>query len=301
MNPFGVDGLWLRCALHAHTTNSDGELAPGALAAHYERAGFDALAITDHHVRTVEPSRKSLLTIPSTELDARVGDGRPLAHMLAFGLGEEPWARSEVRSLEETVRWIAAERGAAYLAHPHWSGLRVADWEECDGLLGIEIYNAGCDLEVGRGDAVSQWDEALQAKRRFFGIATDDTHHPGFDSGFAWVLVRAATRTADAVVGSLRDGAFYSSTGPIIHAVEADGDALVVRCSPAGSVGLVGGPGQGARLHAGRLAYRHRGEALETDGDGRITSARLVRPRSTPYARLEVVDARGRRAWTNPL
>jgi hypothetical protein len=144
---FAADGVWLRCCLHAHTTNSDGELALSALTEHYERTGFDAIAITDHHVRTVEPSRDRLLTIPGTELDARLGDGSPRAHVLALGVG----------------------------------------------------------------------------------------------------------------------------------------------------------PRRGARLHAGRLAYRHCGEVLEMDGDGRIPAARLARPAATSYARLEVVDARGRKAWTNPL
>lgn len=300
-DPFGADGVWLRCALHAHTTNSDGELAAGLLVAHYERAGFDALAITDHHIRTIEPARDSILTIPGTELDARVGDGTRLAHVLALGVSADPWPRSDAQSLAETVSWIAGQGGGAYLAHPHWSGLRVSDWEECEGLLGLEVYNAGCDLEVGRGDASSQWDEALQAGRRSFAIATDDTHHTGFDSGFGWVLVRAAARSADAVVSALRRGAFYSSAGPSIESLERDDDTFVLRCSPAASVGLVCGPREGARVQSGRLAYRHGGEVLETDGDGRITAAALARPPGTPYARLEVVDARGRKAWTNPL
>jgi hypothetical protein len=47
-DPWTTDGAWLRCALHAHTTQSDGELAPRHLARHYERAGYDVLAITDH-------------------------------------------------------------------------------------------------------------------------------------------------------------------------------------------------------------------------------------------------------------
>ena len=50
MTPFEGDGVWLRCALHAHTTNSDGEMAPDMLVRHYEWAGFDVLAITDHWV-----------------------------------------------------------------------------------------------------------------------------------------------------------------------------------------------------------------------------------------------------------
>ena len=39
-NPFAATGTWLRCALHAHTTRSDGELSPDELVSLYERAGF---------------------------------------------------------------------------------------------------------------------------------------------------------------------------------------------------------------------------------------------------------------------
>ena len=84
MSPFDADGTWLRCALHAHSTNSDGELGPDLLVRHYEWAGFDVLATTDHWVRTDEPSTKRLLVIPSTELNAVVGE-RDDAHVLALG------------------------------------------------------------------------------------------------------------------------------------------------------------------------------------------------------------------------
>src|ERR1700759_416544 len=70
MGPFDVDAPWLRCALHAHTTNSDGELAPDLLVRHYEWAGYDVLAITDHWARTVEASTRNLLVIPSADLAA---------------------------------------------------------------------------------------------------------------------------------------------------------------------------------------------------------------------------------------
>ena len=47
-DPWSTDGTWLRCALHAHTNRSDGELTPRDLAGHYARAGYDVLAMTDH-------------------------------------------------------------------------------------------------------------------------------------------------------------------------------------------------------------------------------------------------------------
>src|SRR3954454_22688619 len=84
MSPFEAPGIWLRCALHAHTTNSDGELGPDMLVRHYEWAGFDVLAITDHWVRTAEPSTRRLLVIPSTELNAVAGGHD--AHVLALGV-----------------------------------------------------------------------------------------------------------------------------------------------------------------------------------------------------------------------
>src|SRR6516165_2849031 len=88
--PFDAEGEWLRCALHAHTTNSDGELAPSLLVRHYEWAGFDVLAITDHWVRTVEPSTGRLLVIPGTELNAQAGGPEHDAHVLALGVDADP-------------------------------------------------------------------------------------------------------------------------------------------------------------------------------------------------------------------
>jgi hypothetical protein len=296
------DGIWLRCALHAHTTNSDGELAPDLLVRHYERAGYDVLAITDHWVRTVERSTRKLLVIPSVELNAQAGGPEHDAHVLALGLEADPVIpENEFASLQEVVSWIVANGGVPYLAHTYWSGLRTEQWEQCEGLVGIEVWNAGCELEIGRGDSSAHWDEALERGRRLFGLVTDDSHHPGYDSGFAWTMVRAAERSQEAVLAALRSGSFYGSSGPEIRAVTVDDGSVVVECSPARSVTLVAGRQRGARANAGRLGYLHEADILARDTDGRITAVRFERPYNVPYGRVEVADASGRRAWTNPL
>ena len=302
--PFAADGSWLRCALHAHTTNSDGELPPDKLVRHYEWAGFDVLAITDHWVRTVEPSTDRLLVIPATELNATAGGPEHDAHVLALGLGvdpELPPADVGFGTLGEVVTWVN-ERGAVpYLAHTYWSGLRTDQFEDCEGLVGIEVWNAGCELEVGRGDASLHWDEALERGRLLYGIAADDSHHPGYDSALAWTWVRAGAKSSEAVLAALRDGCFYSSTGPVVHELEVSDEAVEVRCSPVASATLVAGRRRGARANAGRLGYPHRARILATNDDELITAVRLERPPGTPYGRLELCDADGRRAWTNPL
>jgi hypothetical protein len=301
VSPFDAPGLWLRCALHAHTTNSDGELGPDMLVRHYDWAGYDVLAITDHWVRTEEASTPRLLVIPSTELNAVAGDEDDV-HVLALGLAAEPIAPRAFEPLPDVVAWIAANGGLPFIAHTYWSGLRTEQWWDVDGLLGLEVWNTGCELELGRGDSSIHWDEALEHGRRLWGLATDDSHHPGFDSGFAWTWARAAERTQDAVLESLRAGAFYGSTGPEIRAVEVGDDAVVVECSPAASVTLYSGRWRGARANAGRLGYPNHARILARDDDGLITRASLERPwDGGAYGRVEVAAADGTRAWTNPL
>jgi len=299
-HPWSSSGAWLRCALHAHTTNSDGELAPRMLVKHYERAGYDVLAVTDHWFRSDPPSTENVLVIPSAELNCVLPGDRD-GHVLAFGIDDAlDSLEGERRDLAGTADWIASNGGVAYLAHPYWTGAIPGSLELPETVSGIEVYNAGCELEIGRGLSTVHWDELLAAGRPCFALATDDSHHPGFDSDFAWTWVRAEP-TAEGVLDALRTGCFYGTTGPRITTVTAGEGAVEVRCDPCRSVTVVFGVSSGAAVHAGRLGYRYGGEILSTTTDGLITAARLNLPESAPYARVEVTDARGGRAWTNPI
>ena len=296
---FAGSGELLRCALHAHTTRSDGELAPDALASHYARAGYDVLAITDHWRRT-EASSDGLLVLASAELNCVLPAGRD-GHVLAFGIEEEPAALGgEYADLARTADWIEQHAGVAYLAHPYWTGAVPGGFELPANVFGIEVYNAGCELEVGRGLSAVHWDEALEAGRRWHGLAVDDSHHPGFDSGHAWTWVRAAERSAEAVLASLRAGTFYGSSGPLIESLTVADGAVELACTPARRITLVAGAGRGASVGAGRLGYVHRATVLAEDAHG-ITAARLAIPPAAPYARVEVHGASGGTAWTNVL
>jgi LSD1 subclass zinc finger protein len=300
VGPFATGGEWLRCALHAHTTRSDGELAPDALAAHYARAGYDVLAITDHWRRT-DAAGEGLVVIPSAELNCVLPEGRD-GHVLAYGIDGEPAELgAEYADLARTAEWVEERGGIAYLAHPYWTGVIPRGLELPPNVYGIEVFNGGCELEIGRGLSSVHWDELLEAGERCFAIATDDSHHPGFDSDLAWTWVRAEERSRRAVLDALRRGAFYSSTGPMVHGLELDSGAVEVRCSPCRSVLLLAGKAAGAAAHSGRLPYCHRGRVLERADDGAITRARLEVPRAARYLRVELVDRDGRKAWTNPV
>jgi hypothetical protein len=301
--PWCAEGEWLRCALHAHTTESDGELSPGLLALHYERAGYDVLAVTDHWKRT-EASAERMLVIPSVELNCILPGARD-GHVLGFGVACEP---GDLRSLAEeygdlarTADWIEQHGGVAYLAHPYWTGVTPGTLELPPNVVGIEVYNAGCELEVGRGLSAVHWDELAEAGRLCPAIASDDSHHPGFDSDLAWTWMRAKEPTVTAVLAALTAGAFYSTAGPLLKEVARDGDAVEVACSPSRSVTLVSGRSIGSAVNAGRLGYVYRGRALATDEDGLVVRARLEIPPAARHVRVEVTDAVGRKAWANPF
>ena len=141
----------------------------------------------------------------------------------------------------------------------------------------------------------------LERGRPLTALATYDSHHPGYDSGFAWTWVRAAERSQEAILAALAAGSFYGSTGPEILGVEVSDEEVVVRCSPAAAVTLYSGRRHGARANEGRLGYPNNAQVLERDAEGRITAVLLRRPYEAPYGRVEVVDKAGRKAWTNAL
>jgi hypothetical protein len=300
VDPFRAPGLWLRAALHAHTTNSDGELPPWALAAHYASAGYDVLATTDHWIRTEIPDdeARGLVVVPSVELNARLGRGRD-GHLLSYGVDRVPELLMPFESLEEGVRFVESAGGVSFLAHPYWTG---ADLEalDVDGLRGIEVWNGGCEREIARGGSEPHWDDALERGRLLYGIAADDSHHPGHDSDLAWTWIRARERSQAAVLEALSTGAFYASAGPSILDVVVDGDAIEVATSPCRSVTLCQGRQRGSSAQAGRLGYRYGARVLEAAFDGGLIRVRLER-RDAPFGRVQVEDANGRRAWTNPL
>jgi hypothetical protein len=293
-------GTWLRCQLHAHTTNSDGEATPKGLCDHYARAGFDVLAITDHW-RVTSHEHDRIVVIPSSELSARCDTPVLESEVLALGVAVLPEVRDHFESTEALAAWIRSEGGAPYLCHPYWSGLGAAHYTSAPSLVGMEIFNAGCEIENGNGYATAHWDTVIQTGSLPFGIATDDCHRIGQDSRHGWTWVAADERSGAAVIAALLAGRAYASTGPELHAIELDGAQVEVRCSPARSVRMRSGPWDGCSVHADPFLYPTRGRITARAADGTITGARFDLPRLWRWGRIEVEDAHGRRAWSNPF
>jgi hypothetical protein len=304
-DPFGIPGEWLKSALHVHTSNSDGEEPPQRVISRYEEAGWDVVCVTDHWVITQEASTGRMLTITGAELEAELpaGGGRT-CHVLALGvpvIPDDPAVRGRgaFTDLSSAAAWIQSEGGVAFLAHPYCSGVDPQIFREANGVLGIEVFNAGYEIESGCGGAEWFRDAVLGAGRPCLTIATDDSHD-GPDCLNAWTMIRAAERSREGVLEALREGHFYASAGPTIYDARRDGDSIEVRSSPVRSVRLRTIPHSSTSVS---IEYPNRsGRIVRTDSAGLITEARVEPDEAgLPWVLAEVVDSANRTAWTNPL
>jgi len=299
---FTATGRFWRGNLHTHSTRSDGILPPEEVCRRYRAMGYDFLALTDHFigdygypiVDTVPMRGDGFTTILGAELHSGAMENGELWHILAVGLPPD-FAPSKSPSFypvkgQETGPEIAARAVAAgafvAIAHPQWSGLTLADARSITAAHAVEIYNHGCATGCDRPDGAAIADLLLTEGRRLTLIATDDAHFHEPDHFGGWVMVKAHENTPEALLSALKAGHFYSSQGPELRDVRIEGENLIVKCSAAVSV-MALGHGTGAKAVHGQAMTR--------------AEVPLTRLNDSPWVRAVVVDAGGRRAWSNPI
>jgi hypothetical protein len=172
------------------------------------------------------------------------------------------------------------------LAHPAWYGLTVADAETIPGVHAIEVYNHTSAVRTDRGDGWALLDAMLARGHRLTACATDDAHFKCNDFFGAWMMVKAESPEPQALLAALRAGHSYATRGPEIHAIAIDATDVVVACSPASSVMVLGRGSShavvfGTCLREARLPL----DSMKRGG----------------YGRVVVTDAAGKRAWSNPF
>lgn len=284
---YKLNGSWYKGNTHIHSTASDGGLDFTELAARYHAAGYHFLCRTDHWIASdarMDGSEAPLLWLDGIELDGADGTGSAF-HIVA--LGAFTGIEREM-GLERAIETTRAQGGLLVLAHPQWIGNSFEDalrWK----LDGVEVYNHVCRWLNGKGDGGAYWNAMLHQFPGTLAFAVDDAHispeHSGWNGG--WVMVNAAECSQAAILAALRDGSYYSTCGPEFHSIQYDGERVSLTCSPVQFARLVGPKSWGKRTGS-------------FDGT-LLTQAAFPLPPDLAYAYLEIEDAQGRRAWSNPL
>ena len=286
-NPFSFPGKWYKANLHAHTTESDGDITPVDCATLYRQLGYDILAITDHRSVTDPPAHDGMLLIPGAEYHA--GASAQGTHYHIVGLSLSSRGQTSYRpedGAQAIIDLIHADGGEAFVAHPYWSGLMAADITPLRDCFAVEVYNTGCDIEILRGYSMVQWDDLLTLGWYCGAVAVDDGHRHKFDHGGAWTMIKAEELSIPAVMAALRNGRYYSSIGPEIKDIQVMEDKIHIATSPVVSIAMVSTPGMGGRLQA--------------TAEELLTKAEFPRPQAS-YCRVEICDAQGQSAWSNPF
>lgn len=297
ISAFSRPGRFWRGNLHAHSTYSDGKLSPEDICGLYRSGGYDFLAVTDHFLKhygfpmtDTRPYRtEDFTTLIGAELHTGVTELGHLWHILAVGLPFDfaPYPGGETGP-EVVARALKAGAFVA-AAHPAWYMLTEQDILSLGGIHAVEAYNATSADHNDRADSNYIYELLLMRGARYNFLASDDTHSvpERNDALRGWVWVKSETREPEALLEALKEGAYYSSTGPQIFDIQMpNDDTLVVRTSPAERIWVTG--------YGSQYAYAY--------GNG-ITRAELNLKglSNSPYFRVTVRDHRGGRAWSNPI
>jgi hypothetical protein len=291
-----------RGQLHCHSTESDGTLPPEAVIARYREAGYDWLVLSDH----LEPeygwritdtrrySEPGFTAIVGAELSSAPWSDRDCFWVTAAGLPVDfrPPASGDTGDRVDAIR-RAAEAGAfVVMLHPRLNDLALdPDLPGLDAVHAVEVHNTSMQTTwPDHADGFAFLDGLLEAGHRMLLAAGDDAHFDHPDSAFGgWLQVSAPTNDTDALMTALKAGRYYSTQGPRLHEMTRVGDTLSVRSDPARSIVLSGG---GDRWRSTRQAL----------GAPHVEEAEFdLAPFRGSHCRVTVVDATGRRAWSNPL
>ena len=242
--------------------------------------------LTDHRkVNDVQAySTSDFLAISGSEVHPDNPYGGDTDHFVAINIHERKnCAKMHPNAVLDEIK---AQGGEAVLCHPYWSGHTILDYLPLRSYFAIEVYNDSC-VDIGKEFSEQAWDDLLDRGGPVLGIAADDSHGTENDCFHGWIMVKAEKLTLDSIMGALRTGAFYSTLGPEIKDMTLDGKELTVKCSEAQSIVFKAQCSRGKRV-------------LPSDGE-LLTEATYSIPESVKYVRVEITDATGKKAWSNPF
>ena len=301
--PHSAPQGWYRGNTHTHTTNSDGDSSPLAVASRYKQLGYNFVVITDHNRLTDVDALNAEVGIPNQFLVMRgveVTDnwnGKPVhingLNNISNVLPQH--GNSVIDTINNNVAAIRQAGGLAYIAHPNFGfALTPDDFKNETATALFEIYNAH-PVVNNAGDETHPsverlWDDALSNGSMRYGIAADDEHtlsnYSGALPGRAWIMVRASGLTPEAITEAIEQGDFYASTGVTLqdYQVSDTGVRIDVASDANGptTVYFFGRNGQLLQQSTSNPAfYSFTGDEM--------------------YVRAKIVNAVGQAAWTQPV
>lgn len=206
--------------------------------------------------------------------------------------------KTVVENLQQNIDAIRSIGGVPQINHPNFGwALTADDIRQVKNVMLMEIYNGHPlvnNLGGGGSPGVEQiWDSLLTSGKLIYGIADDDSHffkrlgdRSAPTPGQAWVVVRSASLTRQAILEALERGDFYASTGVEFADYQANRQSITISIREETrskyTVHFIGRGGSLLKTVVSNPAvYKIRG--------------------NEGYVRAKVFDSNGKIAWTQPV
>jgi hypothetical protein len=298
---------WYKGNTHTHTLNSDGDSTPDEVVRWYRDHRYHFLVLTDHNFLTdvtaldaLHGADERFLVIKGEEVSSSF-EKKPL-HINGLDpaqLVEAQTAGTSVADvLQKNVDAIRMANGVPHINHPNFGWAITAD--DLASLRNnklFEVYNGHPMVNnlggSGHPGLEQVWDTILSRGVLLYGIATDDAHHfkrltdpTSSRPGQGWVVVRAATLEARAILEALERGDFYASTGVELADYQVSQDAITIKVKPITWAGY-------------RIQFIGKGGTLLEEVEGPDATYRITGTEG--YVRAKVLESDGSVAWTQPV
>jgi len=272
---------------HAHSTASDGRLAPAEVFETYRAAGYDFLALTDHWHVCPEQAYRGMLVMPGVEYDFSFPT--QVLHLVClFQHASDGQGITRGMPHADVIRHVNRAGGIAIAAHPAWSLNTPRFLESLDGVDISEVYNTMSDEPFNgpRGNSESLLDVTAANGKCFRLVASDDSHAYRGEQCVSWTVVQAEALTVPCILSALREGRFYATQGPEIRNITVEGDTITVQSSPVCRVTFC------SNLYWVKDRCR--------SGRGLTAQTYSIQP-GERFVRVQLTDEDGKKAWSSPI
>lgn len=275
--------------LHCHTTVSDGVLTPEEVVSLYRDMGYDFLALTDHRALSSPTHLEGdMLLLSGMEMDYTL-PGEVL-HLVGIGMD----ARMERRGLpggpQQCIDLYRRFGGRAIVAHPAWSLNTVDTLTALRNVTAAEIYNSVSTYPWNgdRADSSNVLDAAAAHGALYRFVASDDSHRYQGEAGRSFTMIQAEELSQESLFAALDSGRFYASQGPRFEQISVEKDRIDILCSPVETI-----------IFYSNLIWTP--NRCQVGHDLVFASYDLTRNRGERHVRIQLIDAQGRSAWSNPI
>jgi hypothetical protein len=196
------------------------------------------------------------------------------------------------------VNLIREVKGVPHINHPNYGWMISADdLKQVENNKLFEIFNGHPHVNNygggGKPGLEEMWDAILSSGKLLYGIAVDDAHvfKRPWDKGAprpgqGWIVVRAESLSAAAILEAMERGDFYASTGVELKDYQATQKSITITIDE-------------ERTTKYRVQFIGKG--------GRVLGEAITNPAvyqlrgDESYVRAKVFDSNGKVAWTQPV